>query len=615
MQGTHVTQPGEQLRRSLRYSRIGRKAWRELKRESMRGKPIDQLLAGGSLCDDQEAYRALARRSKLRFAAFPGAESVDTQLTLANVAFCSRHLTLPIRTFDGSLAILTALPLSLPSTMLATRFGGVPVEVIVCTRRAISDLLQKVAQPWLLDQAVNGLLRRMPEYSASVIITRQQKIFLSVLLIGLGLALLTIPGPTIVGLNILVSLFMLSVFALRMALVWVGGADKNVRSVSAQAVADLRDEDYPIYSILVPLYKEAGILPQLVAGLDKLDYPADRLDIKLLLEADDQETLDAARRLPFDGRFDIIVVPPGGPRTKPKACNYALPLVRGEFVVIFDAEDVPEPDQLKKALVTFRSQEERYACVQCRLNYFNVEHNWITRLFTLEYTLWFDFFLPALDRLRLPIPLGGTSNHFRAVLLRDELYGWDPYNVTEDADLGLRMVVLGYRTCVIDSTTYEEATAHIGNWIRQRTRWIKGYMITWVVHMRHPMRMIRAAGWRGFVALHLFVGGVVFGAVVTPVLWSMYLLWLMTGTEVFDFIFPTPLLIAGLFNLIAANALNLYLNLLACLRRRSHRLFLYSLSTPLYWVLQSYAGIRALWQSLSNPFYWEKTQHGIDKAK
>ena len=178
------------------------------------------------------------------------------------------------------------------------------------------------------------------------------------------------------------------------------------------------------------------------------------------------------------------------PRTKPKALNYALPLARGEYVVIYDAEDRPEPGHLRQALRAFRAGPSNLAAVQARLNLYNTnlyntKENWLTRQFTIEYCALFDGLLPALDRLRLPIPLGGTSNHFRASALR-WLMAWDPFNVTEDADLGIRLARYGYRCRMLGSTTYEEAPARPMSWLKQRTRWLKGYMQTWRVHMNHP---------------------------------------------------------------------------------------------------------------------------------
>ena len=185
-----------------------------------------------------------------------------------------------------------------------------------------------------------------------------------------------------------------------------------------------------------------------------------------------------------------FVVPPSHPQTKPKACNFALRFARGEYLVVYDAEDRPEPDQLRKVVATFRRSPPNTACLQCRLNYYNVNENWLTRMFTLDYALWFDQMLPGLERLGMPIPLGGTSNHFRIDVLR-ELHAWDPFNVTEDADLGIRLGQKGYRVGIVDSTTFEEASCRAGQWMRQRSRWMKGYMQTLLVHTRRPLHLIR----------------------------------------------------------------------------------------------------------------------------
>jgi cellulose synthase/poly-beta-1,6-N-acetylglucosamine synthase-like glycosyltransferase len=226
------------------------------------------------------------------------------------------------------------------------------------------------------------------------------------------------------------------------------------------------------------------------------DYPRDRLDIKLVLEADDTETIAAAEQC--GGGLEIVRVPDHGPRTKPKAANYALSFARGEYLVIYDAEDRPEPDQLLKAVAAFRAAPRRIACLQARLNFYNADHNWITRMFALDYALWFDVLLPGLDRIGVPMPLGGTSNHFRTQILRD-IGGWDAFNVTEDADIGIRLSQLGFGVSMIASTTYEEAPIALGPWLRQRSRWLKGYMQTWLVHMRDPLRLLRSAGPGGFL--------------------------------------------------------------------------------------------------------------------
>ena len=302
------------------------------------------------------------------------------------------------------------------------------------------------------------------------------------------------------------------------------------------------------------------------------------------------------------------------PRTKPRACNYAMPFALGEFTVIFDAEDRPEPDQLRKAVAAFRAASGNVACLQARLNFYNANENWLTRMFALDYALWFDYLLPGLDRLNIPMPLGGTSNHFRTAALR-AIHCWDPYNVTEDADLGIRLARVGLRVRTLDSTTFEEATNSLGNWLRQRSRWLKGYMQTWLVHMRSPLALLRNAGFGGFVGFQLFVGGTFLSALINPVLWAIFV-----ASKVFGvFIFSAPLSGAAthisVFSLVAGNSLFTYLAMLGPFRRGWLELTPYGLTAPIYWLLISCAGARALWQLIVRPWHWDKTVHGLSKIE
>jgi hypothetical protein len=262
--------------------------------------------------------------------------------------------------------------------------------------------------------------------------------------------------------------------------------------VSRTEITALADADLPVYTILVPMYREPEVADKIMAAVTALDYPQDKLDVKLLLEEDDDLTRKkvAAVMAGMPLCVEVIVcpaVPKGQPKTKPRACNWGLDRARGEYLVIYDAEDRPEPDQLKKAVATFRklkaAGKKRVVCLQAKLNYFNADQNYLTRFFTLEYTNWFDLFLPGLHAFRTPIPLGGTSNHFHTQILRS-VGGWDSFNVTEDCDLGIRLARLGYGTEILDSTTWEEANSRAGNWLRQRSRWIKGYLQTHLVHSR-----------------------------------------------------------------------------------------------------------------------------------
>jgi cellulose synthase/poly-beta-1,6-N-acetylglucosamine synthase-like glycosyltransferase len=364
--------------------------------------------------------------------------------------------------------------------------------------------------------------------------------------------------------------------------------------------------------VLVPMFREAAMLPQLAQALRNIDYPLGKLDIKLVLESGDRETIEAARSLGLEGVFEIIIVPRSQPQTKPKACNFALRFARGEYLVIYDAEDRPEPDQLRKVVATFRRSPPNTACLQCRLSYYNADENWLTRMFTLDYALWFDQVLPGLERLGMPIPLGGTSNHFRVDVLR-ELHAWDPFNVTEDADLGIRIGQKGYRVGVVDSTTYEEASCRTGQWLRQRSRWIKGYMQTLLVHTRRPLHLMYSVGPLGFFGFVFFIGGTVVTGLLNPVFWVFYVIWLAASAANIDVIFPQSLLLLCLFNLLAGNGAFTYLIMLAPIRRGWLGLIPFSFTLFGYWVLISLAAYRALWQLVRRPFFWEKTQHGLSQ--
>ena len=375
------------------------------------------------------------------------------------------------------------------------------------------------------------------------------------------------------------------------------------------------DAELPVYTILVPLYREANVLAPLMRALTSLDYPAAKLDIKLILEAVDGETIAAAQSLDLPGTVEIVVVPELHPRTKPKALNYALPLARGEYLVIYDAEDRPERDQLRKAIAAFRAGPPDLACLQARLNLYNAFDTWLTRQFTIEYGALFDGLLPALERLRLPIPLGGTSNHFRVSALK-WLTAWDPFNVTEDADLGTRLARKGYRCQVLASTTFEEAPTRFMSWLRQRTRWLKGYMQTWLVHMRSPRALWRELGPPGFFAFQVVVGGTVMAALVHPWFYVLAALDLANGAFLArpSSLFGLPFWLIASLSLATGYAAAMALGLFALRARGAHRLIAQVPLMPFYWLLVSAAAYRAVWQFATARFTWEKTEHGLARS-
>lgn len=378
----------------------------------------------------------------------------------------------------------------------------------------------------------------------------------------------------------------------------------------------LKDKDLPVYTILVPLYRELNVLPSFLESVEKINWPKNKLDVILLLEEDDQVTVQGVEKMKLPSYVRALVTPDSQPKTKPKACNYGLAHAKGEYLVIYDAEDKPDPDQLKKAYLGFKNTGEKIVCLQAKLNYFNPHQNLLTRFFTAEYSLWFDVMLPGLQSINTVIPLGGTSNHFRTETLK-ELKGWDPFNVTEDCDLGVRIFKRGWSTAIIDSVTLEEANSDWGNWVRQRSRWLKGYMQTYLVHMRNPISFIRNNGWHAFV-FQLIVGARISFMLINPFLWlttiSYFALFAYVGPAI-EQIFPSVIFYIAVFSLLVGNFSYIYNYMIGAMRREHYPLVKYVYLIPLYWLVASYAAAIAAYQLIVKPHYWEKTIHGLHISK
>lgn len=572
---------------------------------------IDAILARNWV-EPAALYRTMAAHFDLAFVDLVAQAPDPALLDPAEAETYSRRLTIPWMRRDNRLVLATAQP-GAETLLFARERWGSRIEFVVASKFDISWALQSAFHDVFSHRAVFELAERDPVMSARRVLTPTQAVVIYALVSTLLLGLATSPIATLIALNVMMSLFYLGNFVFKGILVSAGGARSMERDHEiAVAARALTEDELPVYTVLVPMYREPESLPILAQALRSLDYPLGKLDIKLVLEADDHETIEVARTLGLEGVFEVIRVPPSHPQTKPKACNYALRFARGEYLVIYDAEDKPEPDQLRKVVATFRASPPETACLQCRLNYYNANENWLSRMFTLDYSLWFDQILPGLEKLNVPIPLGGTSNHFKIGILR-ELHAWDPFNVTEDADLGIRLSQKGYRVGIVDSTTYEEASCHAGNWVRQRSRWIKGYLQTFLVHTRRPLHLIRTIGPLGFLGFFFFIGGTVLSGLLNPLFWLLYLIWITAASSGFDTVFPQILLFISLLNLLAGNGAFMYLSMLAPIRRGWLNLIPYSLTAFGYWVLISAAAYKALWQLLRNPFYWEKTQHGVSK--
>jgi cellulose synthase/poly-beta-1,6-N-acetylglucosamine synthase-like glycosyltransferase len=461
-----------------------------------------------------------------------------------------------------------------------------------------------------LEASTSGLADRAPMISARTLLSKGQRNFIIGLIVALIVGLVISARDTITAVIAFSTLnYIIAVFY-RMFLFSRSTKDNVVEFVSDEEALSVAETDLPFYSILIPAYREAEVIVDVVRNVALLNYPADRLEVLLLIEEDDAETLDALRNIDPGPQFNLIVVPPAEPRTKPKALNFGLTLARGDVIAVYDAEDRPDPLQLRRAAIVLNRCGPDVACLQSKLSYANADQNMITRWFTIEYAMWFSFFLPGLVALEAPLPLGGTSNHFRRNALR-ALGGWDPYNVTEDCDLGIRMYREGYTVKVLDSTTLEEANSDFVNWIKQRSRWYKGYLQTFLIHFRSPAQLRNEIGWKGVFHLSAFVGGTPILAFFNPFFWAMTIVWFVAHPVFLQEVFPAPVYYAALICWAFGNFLFVYLTILTARSTKREGLLIAAILVPLYWVMMSIAALKAAWQLVFNPTYWEKTTHGL----
>ncbi|WP_349269758.1 N-acetylglucosaminyltransferase [Mycolicibacterium parafortuitum] len=460
-----------------------------------------------------------------------------------------------------------------------------------------------------LHRAVNGLLEQDPMRSAALPLMGWQRPALWVILVAVGIGVVFWPQATaitLVGLCTAAYVFTI----LDRVLIFRHGLATRAIVVTDDEARSIPDSELPSYTVLVPAFREPEVIAELIAGMAALEYPKDKLQILLLLEADDEVTISAARRCAEVAFVEVVLVPPAEPRTKPKACNYGLQFATGEIITIYDAEDRPDPLQLRRVVAVFRRAGDDVVCVQARLAFYNGHQNWLTGCFTAEYGLWFGYLLPGMSSTDTPIPLGGTSNHLLASAL-DRVGAWDPYNVTEDADLGLRIAANGFVTAVVESTTLEEANSDYINWIRQRSRWYKGYLQTWLVEMRRPRELLRTLGVRAFIRFNLILGGTPVVAVLNLFFWLITVLWFLGQPAAVAAVFPAFVYFPALVCLVLGNLAMIYLNLVALREDDRPDLLLSALTVPLFWVLMSVAAAKGLYQLIRNPSYWEKTVHGL----
>jgi len=464
---------------------------------------------------------------------------------------------------------------------------------------ALRDYLARMHASVLIDEARQRLARRWPYASADLDLTWPIRFGFVALMLGMVTLVLAAPFLTQAALLPLVVILLLIPATLRFA------AILN-RPRPAPPPRRPEDAELPVYSVLIPLRDEAGMVPQLVAAMRAIDYPAEKLDIKFVVEDRSLATILALSAFLDDPRFELLAVPDAPPRTKPKALDFALPLCRGEFVVVYDAEDRPHPDQLWRAVCRFRD-ESSLECLQAELRIDNAGENGLSVLFAGEYAGHFRVLLPALADWSMPMPLGGTSNHFRLDSLR-ALGGWDAYNVTEDADLGIRLARLRLACATLDLPTLEEAPTTFSAWMGQRTRWMKGWMQTLIVHNRRPLALLRELGLLPFLIFEITA----LGTIVSPLLHAGFLLVLLARLALGMSVVPhepEAWMLPYLSIFILGYGGALALPMAGLLRQNRPQLCAAQCVLPLYWMLMAFATLRALGELLFKPFQWNKTQH------
>lgn len=559
---------------------------------------ITDLLLASGLVGEATLYQAIGRHWGCSVVDLANQPPDPRLLDAIDQRFCLREGVVPWRMTGEATVIVMAHPEHWPEVQaeLAALFG--PVVLAVAPMRQIETALLRFFGP----EAARIAETRVPgEESCRGFKNGTLKLQLLMAAPPVALLAANFPAACLTALVLLAFALSLANSLLKM-LAWRAALRTPARAYPMPATL-------PHISLMIALYKEVAVVERLIKRMERLDYPRDKLDLLLIVEADDTPMRARLAQLALPQWMRVLLVPEGRIKTKPRALNHALSHCSGEIIGIYDAEDAPEPGQLRTMAAHFAAAPPEVACLQGRLDYYNPHTNWLSRCFTIEYASWFRLFLPGIAALGLVVPLGGTTLFFRRDLL-EKLGGWDAHNVTEDADLGLRLVRHGYRTEIVQTTTMEEANCRALPWIKQRSRWTKGYMLTWATHMRAPRMLWQQLGARRFAALQILMFGSIIQALIAPALWSMWLIpfgfahpiTASLSHEAFVALYSTSIVI---------EILNVCFGISALLRSGQAISPLWVPTLMLYYPMATFAAYKALWELLTRPFYWDKTSHGL----
>lgn len=564
-----------------------------------------ELLRSGEV-REEAYYGAVARLLRLPFidTINPGlvqdTMALDSQLTKPTMVRLSHRGRAPETAIVPEAVRLAGLAAALATMPPLGR------DLAITTPSAMRKAVWTAGAKRRARETTNGLFEWQPAFSARTVLSGTQGFVAGAIVAATAAAFFIVPVVMLLVLHVVLSLTYFASLMLRLTALAL-----KMHRPSPATRLNLQADPLPRYTVMVALYREAAVVSQLITSLDRLDWPRALIDIKLVCEEDDTETIAALLALQPGPQFEIVTVPPIGPRTKPKALTYALSSARGEFLAIYDAEDRPHPQQLREAYATFLKGPAELVCLQAPLIIANARQSPLSALFSLEYSALFRGLLPMLARRRMPLPLGGTSNHFKTAILK-EVGGWDPYNVTEDADMGLRLYRLGYRSDVLTCQTLEDAPVDVSVWMAQRARWFKGWLQTWLVLMRDPVRLMREMGLPAFLTFQLMVGGMLISALLHPLIFVF--LWLGASAMLEAPNDDLPLGVVSLFVMDFVNILGSYLIFLGLgvgsMIDHEKRLIGWRWAlVPFYWLMISVAAWRAAIELKTKPFHWNKTPH------
>lgn len=577
-----------------------------LAQQSSLDAPLGELLISEGLADRADVMQALARQNNLQLVdldAYPPPSRLHHRIP---VEVCMKHGIVPWLQVDDVLLVATSSPADFPAAQADMGAEGVQLLPVVADREQIAAQITTIFGKTLALAATE----RVPE-ELSCRTWRMQGMWRAgwgagaLALLGVALVLAPLWVITVLTLWALITLMMTTVLKAAALIAQLRGRGRKVPAAAPP-------EKLPKISVMVPLLKEERIAEVLVNRLEKLDYPRALLDIVLVLEATDEITKATLARTTLPAWMSVIEVPAAARlTTKPRALNYALDFCRGDIVGVWDAEDAPEPDQLRKIATRFAHAPENVACLQGQLDYYNSRSNWIARCFTIEYATWWRMVLPGVAKLGLVLPLGGTTLFFRRDIL-EKLHGWDAHNVTEDADLGVRLARKGYVTELVETTTYEEANCRAWPWVKQRSRWLKGFLITWCVHMRHPRALLRDLGFWRFMGVQTLFLATFSQFVLAPLLWVFWLT-LFGMPHPIALTLGVPAMWGMITFFFVAELLNLIVSACAVSGPRHRHLMLWVVTLPAYFTLGAAAALKGLHEFVLRPFYWDKTMHGVSR--